>query len=280
MKKVTTKHSTDQNTLLSTRPHSPSSASQSLVSSQDCHSTCDSKTDHILCEDLHKARRSAGWSQKTLAERTGLHSQAIARLERGIGSVDNLIKVINELGVRIVGIGPGESLPEQLQKRRERLSLSRKQLSAKAGVSPSMIVRLEDGNGKITSLLKVLEILAPKAKLQAPKPPSMDPVDKQNPDSRFTPPTFMTAIYDAFGVIDVDPCAHKLSAVTASREKPAPESLIKSRALPSSRPSYSMFPRVSQERRGHGRMNPISLHGSIKPPVSIAHKQTLRLFFA
>nr|WP_156472301.1 hypothetical protein [Sphingorhabdus sp. M41] len=114
MKKVTTKQRADQNILVSTRPHSRSSASQSSVKSQDFYSTCDSKTDHILCEDLHKAKRSPGWSRKMLAERKSIYSHAIARLERGIGSLDNLIGVINELGDLIVGIGPRKSLPGQL----------------------------------------------------------------------------------------------------------------------------------------------------------------------
>ena len=206
MKKVNTKNSTNQNTLLPTRPHS-----------RNVHSSSASGTEHTFGKNLHEARRSAGLSQKALEERSSLCSQSIARLEQGIGSVENLITVMNKLGIRLVGIGPGETLPEQLQKRREKLSLSLGQLSARAGVSPSTIARLEGGKGKVTNLLKVLGILAPKARLQTPKQPSMDPIDKKDTDSRFTPPSFMTAIYGAFGVVDVDPCAHKLSDVQARR---------------------------------------------------------------
>ena len=217
MKKVNTKNSADQNISLSTRSHSRKSAPQSSSTSQDAYSTCNCEIEHLFCKNLREARRWAGLSQKALAERSGLSSQSIARLEQGIGSVENLFAVMNKLGIRLVGIGPGETLSEQLQKRREKLSLSPTQLSARVGVSPSTIARLECCNGNVTNLLKVLGILAPKARLQTPKQPSMDPIDKQDTDSRFTPPSFMTAIYGAFGSIDVDPCAHKLSDVQARR---------------------------------------------------------------
>ncbi len=36
-------------------------------------------------------------------------------------------------------------------------------------------------------------------------------------DSRFTPPEFMAGIYEAFGEIDLDPCAHLQSPVIARR---------------------------------------------------------------
>ena len=215
MKKVNTENSTNQNTLLPTRPHSRNISSVSSSKLRNVHSSSASETEHTFCKNLHEARLSLGLTQKALAERSGLCSQSIARLEQGIGSVENLITVMNKLGIRLVGIGPGKTLSKQLQNRRKRLSLSPMQLSAKTGVSPSMIARLEGGKGKIANLLKVLEILAPKARLKAPKQPSMDPVDKQDTDSRFTPSSFMTAIYAAFGVIDVDPCAHKLSSVQA-----------------------------------------------------------------
>ena len=217
MKKVNAENSTNQNTLLPTRPHSRNISSVSSSKLRNVHSSSASETEHTFCKNLHEARLSLGLTQKALAELSGLCSQSIARLEQGIGSVENLITVMNKLAIRLVGIGPGKTLPEQLQKRREKLSLSLGQLSAITGMSPSTIARLESGKGKITNLLTVLKILAPKAKLRAPKQPSMDPVDKQDTDSRFTPPSFMTAIYGAFGVIDVDPCAHKLSDVQARR---------------------------------------------------------------
>lgn len=54
--------------------------------------------------------------------------------------------------------------------------------------------------------------------------------------------------------------------IIASRQRPNRKNHIQSRALPSCRPSYSMFPRFNQGRKGHGAMNRTSWHGSIRQP--------------
>ncbi len=47
----------------------------------------------MLIEDLLAARRSAGWSRRTLAERIDVDPQTIKRLEKGIGSVPTLVPI-------------------------------------------------------------------------------------------------------------------------------------------------------------------------------------------
>lgn len=69
----------------------------------------------MLVDDLKEARRSGGWSQRTLAKRIGVQPQAILRLEQGVGSVATLIRVMDALDFHLIGIGPGSTLAEQLR---------------------------------------------------------------------------------------------------------------------------------------------------------------------
>ena len=69
----------------------------------------------------------------------------------------------------------------------------------------------------MASLLRLLAVIAPKARRRAPERSYWGEGDKVDRDSRFTPPDFMANIYAAFGKIDLDPCAHLLSPVIAHR---------------------------------------------------------------
>lgn len=167
--------------------------------------------------ELRDARRSAGWSQKTLAARIGVDAQTIKRLEQGIGSVPKLIAAMAALDFRLTGLGPGKTLPEQLHARRRNRSLSLNEMAEKACLSRATVASLERGGGSVASLLRLLAVLAPHARRRAPERSYWGQVEKEDRDSRFTPPAFMTNIYAAFGKIDLDPCANELSAVVARR---------------------------------------------------------------
>lgn len=170
-----------------------------------------------MIEELRAARLSAGWSQRTLAERTGVDAQTIKRLEQGVGSVPTLIAVMMALDFRLTGMGPGSTLGEQLRNRRRKRSLSLSQLSVRTGLSRATLASLEQGGGSVASLLRLLAVLAPKARRRAPERSYWGQGDKEDRDSRFTPPEFMENIYAAFGEIDLDPCANLLSPVVARR---------------------------------------------------------------
>lgn len=159
----------------------------------------------------------AGWSQRTLAERIGVDTQTIKRLEKGVGSVPTLIAAMETLGFRLTGIGPGRTLSEQLRTRRRKRLMSLNELALKSGLSRTTIAGLERGGGSIASLLRLLAVLAPSARQRAPERAFWGQGDKQDRDSRFTPAEFMAGIYAAFGNIDLDPCAHLLSPVVARR---------------------------------------------------------------
>lgn len=69
----------------------------------------------------------------------------------------------------------------------------------------------------MASLQRLMAIVAPHARRRAPERAYWGQGDKEDRDSRFTPDEFMANIYDAFGDIDLDPCANELSRVVARR---------------------------------------------------------------
>ncbi|MGI8942736.1 MAG: DNA N-6-adenine-methyltransferase [Qipengyuania sp.] len=177
----------------------------------------DTKERQILIEELRQARRSAGWSHRTLAERISSDAQTIRRLERGIGSVSTLIAAMTALDFRLTGMGAGKTLPEQLRNRRRERSFSLDQTAVRTGLSRTTIASLERGGGSVASLLRLLAVISPKARRRLPERSYWGQGDKEDRDSRFTPPDFMASIYAAFGQVDLDPCAHQLSPVVAHR---------------------------------------------------------------
>ncbi len=173
--------------------------------------------DQILIDDLIEARRSNGCSQTILAERVAGSPQTIKRLEKGIGSVQTLIAVMSSLDFVLTGLGPGKSLPDQLRNLRRKRGLSLDLMASRTGLSRTTIASLERGGGSVASLLRLLAVLAPNAKRRPPERAYWGQGDKDDRDSRFTPPDFMAGIYEAFGEVDLDPCAHPLSPVIANR---------------------------------------------------------------
>lgn len=170
-----------------------------------------------MIDELREVRRQAGWSQKALAKRVGVDAQAVKRLENGIGSVNTLVSVMAALDFRLTGLAAGKTLHEQLRATRQRRSMSLDDLAAKTGLSRTTIAGLERGGGSVASLLRLLAVLAPRARRRAKERAYWGQGQKDDRDSRFTPPDFMANIYAAFGDVDLDPCAHAASPVVARR---------------------------------------------------------------
>ena len=187
-----------------------------MLSENSCPE-CEPRRDQIVITELRDARKMAGWSQRTLAERIGVDSQTIKRLEIGVGSVPTLTAAMETLGFRLTGLGPGRTLSEQLRACRRKRAMSLNELALKSGLSRTTIAGLERGGGSVASFLRLLAVLAPSARRRAPERAFWGQGDKQDRDSRFTPAEFMAGIYAAFGDIDLDPCAHLLSPVVAQR---------------------------------------------------------------
>lgn len=171
----------------------------------------------MLNIELRQARLSCGWSQRTLGKRIGVEAQTVKRLERGIGSVVNLVAAMQALDFHAAGIARGRNLPEQLRNRRLSASMSVAALAKRAGLSRSTVADVERGRGSVASLTKMLAALAPRMRRRAPERAYWGSGVKEDRDSRFTPPDFLEHLNDAFGEIDLDPCAHPASSVAARR---------------------------------------------------------------
>ena len=171
----------------------------------------------MLIAALVEARRSSGVSQSTLAARIGLPLQKIKRLERGVGSVETLAAVMAATDFRLTGLGPGKSLGEKLRASRLKRGWTLEKAALRARMSRTTLASLERGGGSVASLLRLLSVLAPKARRRAMERAHWGDDDKADRDVRFTPPEFLAKINDAFGVIDLDPCGHALSPVVAKR---------------------------------------------------------------
>jgi transcriptional regulator with XRE-family HTH domain len=128
-----------------------------------------------------------------------------------------LIAVMTVLDFRLTGLGPGKTLAEQLRGRRRRRSMSLDEAGSRAGLSRATVASLERGGGTVATFLRLLAVIAPGARRRALERSYWGQGDKDDRDSRFTPPDFMANIYAAFGKIDLDPCGHRLSPVVAKR---------------------------------------------------------------
>ena len=170
-----------------------------------------------MIEELKEARRSAGWSQATLAARINVGAQVVKRLEKGIGSAATLVAVMTALDFRLTGVGPGATLAEQLRQRRLRQSMTLDEAASRSRLTRATVASLERGGGSAASLLRLLRTIAPGARRRAPERSYWGAGDKDDRDSRFTPTDFMEKVYAAFGEIHLDPCAHLLSPVVARR---------------------------------------------------------------
>ena len=128
-----------------------------------------------------------------------------------------LILVMDALDFRLTGVGSGRTLAEQLRNRRRMRSMSLEDVASRAGLSRGTVTSLERGGGSVASLLRLLAVIAPGARRRALERSYWGQGDKDDRNSRFTPPDFMESIYASFGKIDLDPCGHLLSPVIARR---------------------------------------------------------------
>lgn len=178
-----------------------------------------------LLDELTKARRDRGISQADLALRLSVPRLAVTRLEAGTGSSRLLLAAMRELEFRISGIARGATLPDQLRARRERLDLTLAQVAERAALDHRTVEAVERGESTVASVVAVLRTIAPKAKRSDPPRASwaFDPSGLAERDKRFTPAWFLANICEAFGEIDLDPCAHHQSPVEARRRIILPE---------------------------------------------------------
>lgn len=112
-----------------------------------------------LGADLAKARRSRKLSQRSLAARVGMSRMTVANLEAGRGTVAALVTVLDALAHRFIEQPADLELGPWIAHSRKRLGLSQERLSIQSGVSRPALIRIERGEGTITTLVAVMSAL-------------------------------------------------------------------------------------------------------------------------
>ena len=163
---------------------------------------------------LREARTSCGLTQSQVGERAGCSLHAVWEAEHGHGTVALLYRLLTALDVRLAGLPRGSTLAERVFELRQRRGWSRERLAQRAGVSLSSIERLERGNARIATLSAVLAVLAPAARARKPELARWGGGSR---DERFTPADMLDRIASVLNGMDLDPCAHPDSPVTADR---------------------------------------------------------------
>lgn len=171
----------------------------------------------MLLEEIKKARRSKGLTQRDLAEGLNTNVKAIARLENGVGTMPLLVRVMDALQYRVAGLAAGRSFVEQLITRRKNLGWTMVEAASKAGISRTTLASIERGEASVAALMKYWEVVGQHARAREPERIHWNIAQAQDKDARFTPPSLMAHIYDAFGSIDLDPCGHPDSPVITDR---------------------------------------------------------------
>jgi hypothetical protein len=131
--------------------------------------------------------------------------------------VSLLIQIMRHLEVRIIGIGRGDTINEQITSYWPRRGESVASLAERCGLTAGTLSAVEGGQGSTASLQRIMDVIGSRACLSQPQRPSWSPVNAAERDMRFTPSWFSDAIVESFGSIDLDPCAHPLSTVAEGR---------------------------------------------------------------
>uniref|UniRef100_A0A9E7ZFS5 site-specific DNA-methyltransferase (adenine-specific) n=1 Tax=Bosea sp. NBC_00436 TaxID=2969620 RepID=A0A9E7ZFS5_9HYPH len=113
----------------------------------------------LLGAEIVKARLSRKLTQRTLATKARLSRMTLANLEAGRGSLAALVAVLNLLEYRFTNHPPEIELGPWIAQSRKHLGLSQERLSIQAGVSKPAIVRIERGEGTISTLAAAMKAL-------------------------------------------------------------------------------------------------------------------------
>lgn len=172
---------------------------------------------------LRAAREGKGWTRDELADRAALDSQVVKRLEAGTGSIGALLACMRATELHLSGLARGATVIEQIGNARRARGWSIDRAAGRAGIARGTLAAIERGQGTVAPLEKVLLSLAPHARPSKPARTSWNHDRAADRDMRFTPHWFFQHIVDAFGPVNLDPCAHELSPVVADRRIMPPE---------------------------------------------------------
>lgn len=110
----------------------------------------------MLGEELVRARQHRRVTRSALAVGAGISRVTLANLEAGRGSVAALIAVLGVLEHRFAEQHPEAELGRWIAQARKRAGLSQERLCALAGISKPALVRVERGEGNVSTLIAAM----------------------------------------------------------------------------------------------------------------------------
>lgn len=109
-----------------------------------------------LGSQLRSIRHAQRFTQRRVAQITGLDLDTVAGLEAGKGTVGSLVRVLDTLNGRIAGQPEGAILGDWLRELRHARGLSLQRAAAIAKISKPTAIKLERNTGQIASLSALL----------------------------------------------------------------------------------------------------------------------------
>ncbi|NVK17507.1 MAG: helix-turn-helix domain-containing protein [Methylocystaceae bacterium] len=106
---------------------------------------------------IRNHRKRSLLTQAQLAERAGLTIDAVRNVERGQGTVQTLETILRCLHIQLSGLPRASSIGGQIKRLRSRHGHSQRRMAERCGLSQPTIIRLERGQGRISSLHAIAE---------------------------------------------------------------------------------------------------------------------------
>ena len=170
---------------------------------------------------LREARKRRRLTQLGLAEKAGLSVPTLRLLEGGRGNLQSWQKALSALSLVVEGrnLPPGEAIGQRIAALRKRRHLSQRKLASLAHSTQPTIIAIEKRNqGRLTVLDSVLAILGSGHYLAEPGAPKPFYTHAGNSSTSMkwqTPAGILEALYEAFGIFDVDPCSPSANRASA-----------------------------------------------------------------
>jgi transcriptional regulator with XRE-family HTH domain len=160
---------------------------------------------------LRAARKARNYTQQRLARHIRMSVSVVRNLERGLGRVSNLARVLRKLNLELRGralkAGPiGPALVTARQQRR----LSRRALARALHVSRNTLAVTESGGGLVQTLEAYSGAVGARlyvAPSGAPRPFFVHAGNASGFSEWETPAALATLLTEAVGQFDLDPCA-------------------------------------------------------------------------
>jgi len=162
---------------------------------------------------IRAEREAKGKTLSDIATVLAISLSTVWELEKqNRGTMAVLERVREVLGLEWIGIAKGLTLGARTRAERLRRNWTKESVSKKAGVSQSVVARVESDRARVSSLCAVLDILAPCIHFGRSGVRHCDTMQ----NARLAPPEFIRQVLYVLEEIELDPCARPNSCVPAA----------------------------------------------------------------